>query len=708
MNDYRTQLQNKLRELFQFDSAELDFGIYRIMNQKRAEVEAFISKDLLDAVNDALSVFTASASQNAEAEIAVLAKEVRQAYGANAIDANGNLSVLPQFMQLPLVLQFTAKQEEAKQMRVSAEQEAQVYNDLYTFFARYYSDGDFIIQPRFGRPKYHIPYNGEEVFFHWANRDQYYVKTTETFRDYAFRVQPGGFTVHFKLTAAQTEQNNNKGENRYFIPRAKSPVEFDKDTNTCTLFFEYRPLSDKEKETNVKNKVQEGINTSAALALVNSVSHATLKGLLSQGTADDDRSLLLRHLTKYTRRNTSDYFIHKNLRDFLERELEFFIKNEVFLLDDLGGEMDADTESYRRLLARAKVVRQIGRRIIAFLAQIEDFQKRLFEKKKFVVRTDWCITLDRVPEAFYAEVAASKEQWAEWERLFKVKKPKGNGKATLKFLKDHPSLVLDTQFFDDDFKDRLLATIDDLDEQTDGLLIHSENFQALRLLMEKYRERVKCIYIDPPYNTSSSSIPYKNNYRYSSWVTMMYDRLDLLHSTLPKDGAIFVSIDKTERTLLQHVLDDLFGTDNKVEELIWSMNTNNSQAPNYSTYHEYVLAYAKDRPTAELDRAMFREPKPGFEEVMALVARLNPAYPPIIQIEEEVRRLYELHKISYREEVEGAGLDWDDERSNDPWKGLYNYSNAEYRDSEGKLVFEHEAKEKQARIWIWREDDGVK
>lgn len=71
---------------------------------------------------------------------------------------------------------------------------------------------------------------------------------------------------------------------------------------------------------------------------------------------------------------------------------------------------------------------------------------------------------------------------------------------------------------------------------------------------------------------------------------------------------------------------------------------------------------------------MFREPKPGFEEVMALVAELNPGYPRIAEIEAAVRALYEQHKLDYRSEVEAQGLDLDEEKDNDPWRGLYNYS----------------------------------
>ena len=136
------------------------------------------------------------------------------------------------------------------------------------------------------------------------------------------------------------------------------------------------------------------------------------------------------------------------------------------------------------------------------------------------------------------------------------------------------------------------------------------------------------------------------------------------------------------------------------------MNTNNSQAPNYSTNHEYVLVYAKHRPTAEQDRSMFREPKPGFEEVMELVARLNPDYPSIDAIEAELRALYERHRADLRREIEDQGFEWKDEKRNDSWKGLYNYSRAEYRDREGKIVPEAEARARRATIRIWREADA--
>src|SRR5690606_2991238 len=87
--------------------------------------------------------------------------------------------------------------------------ENQVYSALYNFFRRYYDDGDFISQRRYKEGVYAIPYEGEEVKLYWANYDQYYIKTSEYFRDYSFKL-PSGKRAHFKLVEADTEKDNRK------------------------------------------------------------------------------------------------------------------------------------------------------------------------------------------------------------------------------------------------------------------------------------------------------------------------------------------------------------------------------------------------------------------------------------------------------------------------------------------------------------------
>jgi adenine-specific DNA-methyltransferase len=378
---------------------------------------------------------------------------------------------------------------------------------------------------------------------------------------------------------------------------------WDAATKTLTVFFEYRPLTDAEQKDygrTEQQKPQDKLNEEAAHAILEQVQDPALKALLANAEAANGQSLLMKHLTRFTRRNTSDFFIHKDLRGFLRRELDFFIKSECLLLDELLAQDENLTHQH---ILRARVVRDIGHKIIDFLAQVEDFQKRLFEKKKFVIRTEYCLTIDRVPEALWDEVLQNEAQLAEWRELYAV-----NPQPTKEFLRQHPTLVVDTRHFSEDFKWRLLAHFDDLDEALDGVLIKSENFQALNLLLEKYRGKVKCIYIDPPYNTGSDEFLYKDRYQHSSWLSMMADRLALARETLRNDGVIFVSIDDNEVHNLRHLMDMVYDSANFEFIIEWQARKSVSSDALLSYSQNHLLLYAKDKTTVDRQKANWRLP----------------------------------------------------------------------------------------------------
>ncbi len=382
--------------------------------------------------------------------------------------------------------------------------------------------------------------------------------------------------MQFRIVSAETAQNNNQNGKRYFVlADADNQFSFDAENNELAVFFEYRELSSQEK-TDLGNK-QEAINEKIEAAILENIEAETLKNFLKREKTKVKKqgkiqsiSMLLHHLNSYAKRNTSDYFIHKNLEGFLRRELDFYLKNEVLNLDDLAALSEGDL---KRLMARSLAIKKIAIRVIEFLAQIEDFQKKLWEKKKFVVRADYCMTLDRVPEEFYDEILENEAQIEEWKKLFKLEEVErgtlnwDNEKNTVKidmvYLKNHPYLVIDTKFFDQDFKDRLFNELAekgvDLDKEILGLLIKSENWQALNLLQEKYMEQIKCIYIDPPYNTGSDEFIYKDNYQHSSWLTMMGNRIEKTRYFLRADGCLFCSIDDNEASNLEKLLVSIFG-----------------------------------------------------------------------------------------------------------------------------------------------------
>ena len=174
----RTKFQELLKKLFQFDCAELDFGIYRIMNHKRAVIEQFIDKDLLDAVAKELSSGAIALESGLVLQVEEVSAQIMENFGFEALVAEGDLAEA--YCQTPLGKKYQALREQTQAAKSRPQREAEVFNHLYTFFSRYYDDGDFMSLRRYSRrDKYAIPYNGEEVHLHWANSDQYYIKTGE-------------------------------------------------------------------------------------------------------------------------------------------------------------------------------------------------------------------------------------------------------------------------------------------------------------------------------------------------------------------------------------------------------------------------------------------------------------------------------------------------------------------------------------------------
>ena len=403
MNQKYEKLKTLLKELFQLDQPDLDFGLYRIMHAKSAEITQFLDKDLLPQVKEAFGLYKTADKAELEKE---LAKAIEQAQG---------LGVDPETTQK--VKDLRAKLA-TDAVDIGA-LESEVYDHLFSFFRRYYSEGDFLAKRVYKPGVYAIPYEGEEVTLHWANKDQYYIKTSEYLRDYAFRLRPDDpsagsgqaqkpMRVHFRLAdAAEGEHGNVKaaeGKDRVFLlaaPGESGRAFIAEENGELSIHFEYRPatLTDWPEDARpsagsgqagqTKPPAQKDL-TAVAVKHVLAVADASLAPWIAElgkphVKADGEKadySRLEAHLKRYTARNTFDYFIHKDLGSFLRRELDFYIKNEVMHLDDVENETAPRVEQY---LSKIKVIRKIAGKIIAFLAQLEDFQKKLWLKKKFVV-----------------------------------------------------------------------------------------------------------------------------------------------------------------------------------------------------------------------------------------------------------------------------------------------------------------------------------
>ncbi|MDT8305541.1 MAG: hypothetical protein RRC07_06360 [Anaerolineae bacterium] len=469
--DALARLQDYFRSLFQFDLADLDFGLYRLFHLERAEIEAFISKQLPREVEAAFAAVVGQETEQTRQRYEHCRKDLLESLGDDALLSDGRVAPEKREMALQLratrqaVIDYEAAREQYQAIEITEGHKAEVFNHLVAFFSRYYEEGDFIPKRRYGmREAYAVPYQGEEVFFHWANRDQHYVKTAERFQDYAFTVEDltGKYRVRFTMAAASVPKDNTKGNTRFFFPRPDLAT-YEAGGQGFILPFEYRlPTPEEAAQYGSNSRAQESILEEARPRILEAAPDENLRALLSRPTDEGEGApaVLLKRLRHFCRRNTSDYFIHRDLRGFLARELAFYVKDQVVHLLDLEADLDAK----RRVV---RTFRSLAEKVIEFLAAIEEAQKTLFEKRKFVLVADYLIPIQHVPRRFWSEIVGTKdrpgnkEQLAEWERwgLLNPRTDLFNpsGAANEAFLERHPTLPLHTRHFDRDFVRLLMA-----------------------------------------------------------------------------------------------------------------------------------------------------------------------------------------------------------------------------------------------------------
>lgn len=611
------KLKYFLKEMFQFNENDLDFGIYKIYNLKRKHIESFIdgdsAKDLQPTIEAIIKELNLQNQKTDSIELYNFLKGKNMEGLLKEPDAN--------YDDIQLALNFEKDDEKKESLKqtldnltksegITDELKDKIYNHILGFFQMYYSNGDFGYNDR-SRDLYKVPYeadyNGSDTMFHWKHKGSLYIKTGTSFNAIKFKLN--GKTIEYRLESnihsedEGTSQNNNKDSQlkHYRLDRIEKTLDkvtneeiyqvvfnlSDSSTSKVDIFnqifeevFERTDIdkyleytkNDKTKQVFVDltkdfDKVQNGqFKGLSSLRQEKTKVEKEVKNNFERGARLYDEEIreftdetlkdlytLDQKLNSFYIGHDADYFIHENLNEFLTNEKNRYVKNYIF--DDLesiySGKLDNTT------LLIAKAFDKVSSRIIEFLSAIEDFQKHLFTKKKKVIENEYCITIDYIDEKYYPEILANKTQLQEWENLFSLEV------KTIEDIKANPTLVLDTKCFKqtdgtNPFKDKILAEIDDLDDKTNGLLINSENYQALELLENKYKYSVDTVYIDPPYNSPSSSIIYKNNFKHSSWATLMHNRIKKGKKLLNKNGCEVIAIDENEQDNLFQVVNEVF------------------------------------------------------------------------------------------------------------------------------------------------------
>ena len=452
----------------------------------------------------------------------------------------------------------------------------ELFDKLYTFFHRYFCESGSIYfrhLPAFSKTYERVYEDGQDVALSWKTQMLYYVKSDVLVRSMPVELSEEGKpqnTKRFYFDASEFEGKQNN-EKREFVFTFKE-VKREKSGVVVHLKVSY-------SQKGTRTKTDEIIRQSRKAGI----------------------SLTDEHLQKaigvFRRQTEADFFINKDSRGFLREQFDLWMYQYIF---------QEETIFEQNRLVQLQAIKDTAYNIIDFIAQFEDELRRVWEKPKFVRNVNYVVTIDKLTDGVLKKIKkhlGAKKQIGEWQELGMVDdkfsmKDIFNGQKSIDDKNgaggDYKFLPLDTKHFKD-LELEILDGLGNLDEALDGELVHSENWQALNTLQKRYRERVKCIYIDPPYNTAASEIVYKNTYKHSSFLSLIENRISLSKSFLSPNGIIEVAIDDEEIEHVGITLKSVFGESNFIGNLsIMSNPRGRSDAKHIAPAHDYCLLYAKD------------------------------------------------------------------------------------------------------------------
>lgn len=404
----------------------------------------------------------------------------------------------------------------------------ELFDKLFTFFQRYFSESGSIYfrYTALHQNVYEKVYTDDrDVILFWKTHMLYYVKTDRIFT--SLNVEVDGVKFFFDASKMTLKKSNEKREVVYAFRKVQA--------EDGTLVFDVA-YSEKGKTTRVDDILKD------------------IKK--ANGKLDDET--LNKAFRVFEKQSEVDFFINKDARAFLQEQFDLWLYQYLFAGQNVWSEAR---------LAQLQVLKAIAYKVIDFISQFEDELVKIWNKPKFVRNSHYVLTLDKLGSSPMLEKLLTHpnlpQQVQEWRDLgmigedFKLEMLTQKDAAGAPLHKQYQYLPIDTKYFSDLELD-ILALFDDLDSALDGWLVHSENYQALSTLVPKYRERIRSVYIDPPYNSKSTEILYVNTYKHSSWLTMMENRLGVSKNFCTVDGSHVIAIDENEQETLGNLLSGIF------------------------------------------------------------------------------------------------------------------------------------------------------
>ncbi|GAA6891946.1 hypothetical protein HpHNI78_03180 [Helicobacter pylori] len=445
----------------------------------------------------------------------------------------------------------------------------ELFDKLYSFFKRYFSANGGIYfndtplyDSLYTKSDYEKCSLKKDTALFYKTKDLYYVKSETIYKDFCFELE--NILFNFDTSSLESKKNNEKIDLVFTLK--------DIDTKTNTLNFSVT-LSSKGNQTKMSEILKDCFNQGVKL----------------------DEEILKKAFAKFKKQGSMDYFIHKNALGFLKEQLD------LYLFEYLFKEMTAFDA---KRLNEINTIKEVALQVIVLVSEFENELCKIWNKPRFVLNSHFIVSLDKLKAKNYDlnKITNHKnypKQVKEWQDL--------NLKTTDNLL-ENEFLPLDTLYFKD-----LEGEVKSLfsENEINGTLIKSENYQALNSLKNRYKETIDCIYIDPPFNTGSD-FAYIDKFQDSTWLSLMHNRLELAYDFLSPQGSFYLHLDNNANYLGRMLLNDIFDKENFRNEIIWyysnkMANSGNSFAKNTET----ILNYSKNE-----EYIFYRQKEPRSEPVL--------------------------------------------------------------------------------------------
>jgi adenine-specific DNA-methyltransferase len=550
--------------------------------------------------------------------------------------------------------QILPKIEEKINKVFGSKDKEELYNKLYTFFESYLNETGtpFYNKTQLHKNLYEKVYSDrDDVSLFWKTQKLFYVKSEVLYTSMNFDIE--GVIFEFDASNIYHSQNNEKKELVFVLTEiSEKNVNFKlyyNDSKGNEIIKEETKENDLKKARVALFENLDNINSSKVIINENSFNKEYFyknQTEIHKGNVDKGINIFYRqdglfekaiveigfskiediedYLKKqnisfnvefikkaksiYRKQNEVDYFISKDADGFLKEQFNIYLYNYLF--------NDDNTKWTSERIETIQKIKEIAFECIRDIAKFENELKSIWLKPKFVRKSNYVLTLDKLEnniELIKKIINSSgfEKQIEEWNKLYQ-KEEASNGKEIKKewkefeFIKDfdknliikdeeindkYKFLPIDTRYFKE-LEGEILDIFENLDNDLDGILIKSDNFQALNTILPKFIERVNTIYIDPPFNTGKD-FAYKDGFQDSTWLTLMQNRLELAYEFLKKDGTFFIHLDQQANFMGRILLESMF--DNElINEIIWHYNKFAGKTKGFHSNHDTIYYYGKN------------------------------------------------------------------------------------------------------------------